>query len=342
MAIHFACPWCTQTISVDESKARERVECPHCNRPVKVPPKSTEDPPPVSQPPGDPQAAEERPLGSESQPLPPPQPAEPGQSATAMKGVFPLFRVAGIRVYLHFTWFIVAALQVTRFADRYHNPIWAVFEYLALFGIVLLHEFGHVLACRQTGGQADTIVLWPLGGIALVKPPPRPGAYIWSIAAGPLVNAVLFPLLTFLAVVAVGLDWKIVHPPFPGHSMRELPDLYNFVVTILFINGVLLFFNLIPVYPLDGGQIVRGLLWLKIGPIRSLKAASIIGFAGAILFALWAFTSQDIWLGILAFFIFAQARAGWRAAQNLALESEKAARRDPAISPPPSPEQQQA
>jgi len=51
MAIHFDCPWCTQTISVDESKARERVECPHCNFPVKVPPKSTEDPPPVSQPP---------------------------------------------------------------------------------------------------------------------------------------------------------------------------------------------------------------------------------------------------------------------------------------------------
>src|SRR5580765_556880 len=46
MAIHFDCPWCTQTISVDESKARERVECPHCNRPVKVPAKSTADPPP--------------------------------------------------------------------------------------------------------------------------------------------------------------------------------------------------------------------------------------------------------------------------------------------------------
>ena len=296
MAIHFACPWCAQTISVDESKARERVECPHCNRPVKVPPKSTEDPPPVSQPPGDLQPAEERPLGSESQPLPRPQPAEPGQSATGMKGAFPLFRVAGIRVYLHFTWFIIAALEVTRFADRYHNPIWAVFEYLSLFGIVLLHEFGHALACRQTGGQADTIVLWPLGGIAFVKPPPRPGAYIWSIAAGPLVNAILFPLLTFLAFVAARLDWKTVHP-----------DLYQFFVMILIINGVLLFFNLIPVYPLDGGQIVRGLLWLNIGPIRSLKVASIIGFAGAILFALWAFTSQDIWLGILAFFIFAQA-----------------------------------
>src|SRR5690242_21460102 len=155
MAIHFDCPWCTGTISADDSQARERVECPHCNRPVKVPTKSTRDPPPSRAPPPlplqniedpqppDPQPAEKRPSGSESQPLPPPQPAEPGQSATGMKGAFPLFRVAGIRVYLHFTWFIVALLDVTRFVDRYHNPIWAVIEYLALFGIVLLHEIGH-------------------------------------------------------------------------------------------------------------------------------------------------------------------------------------------------------
>src|SRR5215467_10973178 len=234
----------------------------------------------------------------------------------AMRGAFPIFRLAGIQVYLHLTWFIVAAFEMTRFGHRYHNPIWAVFEYLALFGIVLLHEFGHALACRQTGGQADTIVLWPLGGIAFVKPPPRPGAYIWSIAAGPLVNVILFLLLFLFLATVLGLDLRAVQP-----------DFYNFIVTLFFINCVLLFFNLIPVYPLDGGQIVRGLLWLKFGPIRSLKAASIIGFAGGILFALWAIVSQDIWLGILAFFIFAQARAGWRAAQNLALEPEKAARR---------------
>ena len=248
-----------------------------------------------------------------------------------MKGAFPIFRLAGIRVYLHFTWFIVAALEISRFAHRYHNPVWAVLEYLALFGIVLLHEFGHALACRQTGGQADKVVLWPLGGIAFVKPPPRPGAYLWSIAAGPLVNVILFPLLFLFVIAVVGLDWGTVHP-----------DFYNFIVTVFYINGVLLFFNLIPVYPLDGGQIVRGLLWLKFGPIRSLKAASIIGFAGAILFALWAIMSRSIWLGILAFFILAQAKAGWRAAQNLALETEEAARRDAAISPPPIPDQQQA
>jgi len=149
------------------------------------------------------------------------------------------------------------------------------------------------------------------------------------MAAGPLVNVILFPLFTLVAFIVTRLHWKIVHP-----------DFYQFVRTVWFMNVVLLFFNLIPVYPLDGGQILRGLLWFKVGPIRSLKAASIIGFGGAILFALWAFASRSIWLGILAFFIFAQAQAGWRAAQNLAIESEEAARRDAALSPPPIPERQ--
>jgi Zn-dependent protease len=113
-----------------------------------------------------------------------------------VKGTLPLFRLAGIQVSLHFTWFIVAALEFTQFSRRYHSPIWGWWEYLALFLIVLLHEFGHAFACRQTGGQADRIVLWPLGGVAFVKPPERPGAYLWSIAAGPLVNVLLFPILT--------------------------------------------------------------------------------------------------------------------------------------------------
>jgi Zn-dependent protease len=245
-----------------------------------------------------------------------------------MKGAFPLFRVAGIQVYLHFTWFIVAALEITRFASRYHSPIWGALEYLGLFLIVLLHEFGHAFACRQTGGQADRIVLWPLGGVAFVQPPPRAGAYLWSIAAGPLVNAVLFPFLMLAAFVAVRLQWGIIHP-----------DVLHFIVSIFYVNGALLFFNLLPVYPLDGGQIVRGLLWLRLGPIRSLKIASVIGFVGAVLFAIWAVSVRSIWLGVIAFFVFGQAQVGWRAAQNLALESEEAARREAAVSPPPVPEQ---
>jgi Zn-dependent protease len=149
------------------------------------------------------------------------------------------------------------------------------------------------------------------------------------LAAGPLVNVLLFHLFTLFVLVVVKLHWKSIHP-----------DFYQFVLSVWLMNAVLLFFNLIPVYPLDGGQILRGLLWLKIGPIRSLKVASAIGFGGAILFAFWAIAARSIWLGIIAFFIFAQAQAGWRAAQNLAFESEEAARRNEAISPPGIPERQ--
>ena len=193
----------------------------------------------------------------------------------------------------------------------------------------MLHEFGHAFACRQTGGQADRIVLWPLGGVAFVQPPPRAGAYLWSIAAGPLVNAVLFPFLMFATFVAVRQQWRMTHP-----------DLLHFIVSVFYVNGALLFFNLLPIYPLDGGQIVRGLLWLRLGPIRSLKIASVIGFVGAVLFAVWAISVRSIWLGVIAFFVFSQAQVGWRAAQNLALESEEAARREAAVSPPPTPDQQ--
>src|SRR2546426_1031775 len=157
-----------------------------------------------------------------------------------MQGAIRLFRFSGIQVYLHFSWFIIAAYQFTQRAGTYGSPIWSACEYLALFAIVLLHEFGHALACRQTGGTADRIVLWPLGGIAFVNPPRRPGAMLWSIAAGPLVNAVLFPIFSILLLLmrARGLA-------------EEAPDLYHFVFMIGFINGWLLFFNLLPVYPLD-------------------------------------------------------------------------------------------
>ncbi|HEX4631578.1 MAG TPA: M50 family metallopeptidase, partial [Chthoniobacterales bacterium] len=104
-----------------------------------------------------------------------------------MGGTIRLFKFSGIQVYLHFSWFLIAAYEFTQRKRVYASPIWAAAEIIALFSIVLLHEFGHALACRQTGGIANQIVLWPLGGIAFVSPPRRAGAMLWSIAAGPLV-----------------------------------------------------------------------------------------------------------------------------------------------------------
>jgi Zn-dependent protease len=237
-----------------------------------------------------------------------------------MQGAIRLFKFGGIQVYLHFSWFIVAAYAFTQRVGAYEHPIWSAFEYLALFAIVLLHEFGHAFACRQTGGIADHIVLWPLGGIAFVDPPRRPGAMLWSIAAGPLVNVVLFPILLLLLMRARGVA-------------GENTDLYRFVLNVAFINGSLLVFNLLPVYPLDGGQILRAILWFPLGEIRSLQIASVIGLVGSIVLAgVFLLLGMNIfWTIVMVFFLLSRAIAGWQYAKVMV--AEKAAAEAPPTMP---------
>src|SRR5215475_4919272 len=167
-----------------------------------------------------------------------------------MMSTIRLFRVKGIDVFLHWSWFLVAAFELSNRKGSYSSQGWNVLEYLALFCIVLLHEFGHALACRQVGGTANQIVLWPLGGVAYVNPPPRPGATLWSIAAGPLVNVALVPTISVIGIVFRNLDlWRFI------------PDAHTWLRAVWYINLSLLIFNLLPIYPLDGGQIFRSLLW---------------------------------------------------------------------------------
>lgn len=208
------------------------------------------------------------------------------------QGSIRLFRLAGIELYLHWSWFLVAYYLISMRAGRYPSMVWNVLEYLALFAIVLLHEMGHSLACRQVGGRADRIVLWPLGGVAYVDAPQRPGATLWSIAAGPLVNVVLIPVFLLLATVMAAAGWA-----------ESAPNALALVQTIVYINIGLLAFNLLPIYPLDGGQILRSLLWFVVGRAWSLMAATVIGLigvAGLLLLAVW---QKSVWLGILAAFI---------------------------------------
>ena len=225
---------------------------------------------------------------------------------TGRQGSIHLFRFAGIDVFLHWSWFVVAVFEISGGFKSYSSVTWNALEYLALFLIVMIHEFGHSLACRQVGGKADHIVLWPLGGVAYVNPPPRPGATLWSIAAGPLVNVVLLPILAMICLFGRSLGWA-----------AAMPNAYAFLWTVLAINAGLLVFNMLPIYPLDGGQILRSLLWFVVGRARSLMAATVIGFIGAaglIMFALWR---QSIWLGVLSFFILLNCWGGLRHAQAL-------------------------
>ncbi|MBI2930581.1 MAG: M50 family metallopeptidase [Planctomycetes bacterium] len=208
------------------------------------------------------------------------------------RGGIRLFRLWGIDVFLHWSWFIVAAIELTSRTERYSSPFWNVLEYLTLFLIVLMHEFGHALACRQVGGRADQIVLWPLGGVAYVNPPPRPGAMLWSIAAGPLVNVALCPILGSLWIAAGAMEWA-----------DTLPNAYAFLGDIFIVNLIVLIFNVLPIYPLDGGQILRSLLWFAVGRAYSLMAAAAVGILGAlglIGLTLWI---QDLWLGVISVFI---------------------------------------
>ncbi len=223
------------------------------------------------------------------------------------QGSIHLVRLAGIDLYLHWSWFLVAVYGIQSRAVKYTSLLWPVLEYLALFSIVLLHEFGHALACRQVGGQANQIVLWPLGGVAYVAPPARPGPTLWSIAAGPLVNVLLTPVLGAAWVVAQATGW-----------WTTMPNAYAFIQTVLIINCALLCFNLLPVYPLDGGQILQSLLWFVMGRARSLMVTTVIGFvgvAGLIGLAIWA---RDLWFGILCVFILLNCWSGLMHARLLA------------------------
>ena len=127
----------------------------------------------------------------------------PNANTRIQNGSLLLFRLFGIDVFLHWSWLIIAYFRIKNPIVQYDSQVWAIAEYLSLFGIVLLHEFGHALACKSVGGTAKRIILWPLGGVAYVSPPPRPGAVLWSLVAGPLVNVVLLPITIGLVALSV-------------------------------------------------------------------------------------------------------------------------------------------
>jgi Zn-dependent protease len=146
---------------------------------------------------------------------------------------------------------------------------------------------------------------------------------LWSIAAGPLVNVLLLPILS-VAIVLVPLGPEVVPT-----------DLALFLWHVWWINLGLLIFNILPIYPLDGGQILRSLLWFPLGEIRSLQIASVIGLIGSIALAgVSLLLGMDIfWTAIMSLFLISRAVAGWQYAKALIQEEEasRAARLVPTI-----------
>jgi Zn-dependent protease len=232
------------------------------------------------------------------------------------QGSIHLFRLAGVDVFLHWSWFLVAIYEIEAHNGRYSSLAWSIAEYVALFLIVVTHEFGHAMACRQVGGTANRIMLWPLGGVAYVDPPQRPGAMLWSIAAGPLVNVALLPVFGGAWMVARSQGWP-----------QTMPDAYMLLFSLVWIDVILLVFNMLPIYPLDGGKILRSLLWFPLGRAKSLMVSVVIGMVGIVGFFALAVFMRSSWDMLLSVYLLVSCWGGLQQAREL-LRREKMPRRE--------------
>jgi len=171
-----------------------------------------------------------------------------------------------------------------------------------LFLIVLAHEVGHVVACRQAGGDADEIMLWPLGGLAMCDPPRRWTAELWTTLGGPLVNVGIWVVCAALLGLLAGWKASVLFPnPFSPSAFSTMPGrAVEALFIVHWINWILLLFNLLPIFPLDGGQILRALLARQLDYVDATRTASRVGFVGAILLLIMAVVTKSWILGGVA------------------------------------------
>ncbi len=253
-----------------------------------------------------------------------------------------LGKLWNIPVELHGSWFIIFAIQTWILGTGYFrheypflNPLshWilGVFTSLCIFLSVLAHEFGHAWVAQRNHIHVRRVVLFVFGGIAEIeKEPESPGVEFWLALAGPAVNLVLTGLFA--------LVWKL-DAPMP---ILTAPSIY-----LISVNISLAVFNLLPGFPLDGGRILRAILW-KLGgsPHRSTRIAGYIGKGIACLLActgvLLVYFFHDwfdaFWLGFVAYFLFQAASEAIRQAnQEISLAGfrvDQVIQRNPMYIPP--------
>ena len=229
-----------------------------------------------------------------------------------MTPTFRLGRVAGIEVGAHWSWLLVVALIVWSLADNVFpsvNPGLSDATYIAMaavatalfFASLLLHELGHAIQARREGMPIEGITLWVFGGVARLRgEPPSAGADLRVAAAGPAVSLVL-GLLFLAAALAL---------PLPD----EVDGVCFWVGQI---NLLLLMFNLIPAFPLDGGRILRAILWARRRDLASASrtAAKLGGgfarlmIAAGLALVMFVGDVGGLWLAFIGWFLLVAADA---------------------------------
>ncbi len=208
----------------------------------------------------------------------------------------PIGRILGIDVRLHWTLLLYTAFQVAQFAGLGAPWYWWVVVLLAVPLSVLLHEFGHSLTARAVGGDSRDIILWAFGGIAWSVVPARALAHLLVAAGGPLVNLILW-----------GAGMALLHAGWVDGTIGGV------IAFVAGINGMLLLFNLLPCYPMDGGRIARSLLWPLVGRAKAVRWTINLAWLSLVGLAIWAVLHRDLFLfglaAMLAFAVVSESRA---------------------------------
>lgn len=220
-----------------------------------------------------------------------------------MKGSLVLGKVWGIRIMVHWTFSLLLVWVLFSTFQQGGGVSLALFNtalVLVLFACVVLHELGHSGMARRFGIETRSITLLPIGGVAsLEKMPEKPKEELAVALAGPAVNVVI----AFLLLLIVPLAKYQGFSPEQWEAFFAAPTLDTFLVYLLMANIMLVLFNMIPAFPMDGGRVLRALLGFSMSRARATEIASRLGQAVSFIFLLLGLLLNPF-LVIIAVFIF--------------------------------------
>jgi Zn-dependent protease len=211
-----------------------------------------------------------------------------------MSWSLPIFRIAGIQLRIHITFLLLIAWLAFGYYTQGGSAVAAsrVIFVLLLFLCVVLHEFGHAFAAKAFGINTPDITLLPIGGVArLERMPEEPVQELIIAVAGPLVNVVIA-----LGLFVAGGSQVLLNPAsLEGGTL---------VAQLFVINIMLVLFNLLPAFPMDGGRVLRALLATRLSYARATQVAATVGQGFAFIFGFMGLFGPNPFLLFIALFVY--------------------------------------